>query len=104
MRLTKTSPLAEYVNVKTAIYYDSRCVISKYPKGLICVFRDTSGVASKRQRDWMYFVFNRLAKKEMGKYRISESKSGHFHLIAYEVKESEKAKSNKKTQSQEAKS
>lgn len=85
MRLTKASPLAEYVNVKTAIYYDSRCVISKYPKGLICVLRDTGGVASMRQRDWMSWVFNRIAKKELGKYRISESTSGHYHLIAYET-------------------
>lgn len=102
MRLTKTSPLAEYLNVKTAVYFDSRCVICRYPKGLICVFRDTSGVASARQRDWMYWVFNRVCKKELGKYRISESKGGHFHLIAYENKKSEEAKPAEKTEPQEA--
>jgi hypothetical protein len=82
MRIVKEDALSKYMNVKTAIYFDTRCIISPTENGLVCVFREPNGVASKRQREWMHFIFNRIAKRELGEFEISESKTGHFYLLA----------------------
>ena len=100
MRIVKTDNLSKYMNVKTAIYFDTRCVISPTDKGLVCVFREPHGIASKRQREWMYFIFNRIAKKELGEFKISESKSGHFYLLATNEKTRKTGKNKSKSESE----
>jgi len=101
MRIIKSSPLAKYLDIKTAVYFDSRCVISPTENGLICIFREPNGIASKRQREWMHYIFDRVCKAQMKTYEISESKKGHFYLLATNEKirktGKDKSKSKPKT-------
>lgn len=95
MRITKESPLSKYLDIKKAVYFDSKCVVSPTENGFICIFREPNGIASKRQREWMKFVFDRVAKRELGSYDISETKTGHFYLLATKKRGDSDAKSQK---------
>jgi hypothetical protein len=88
MRITKESKLSKYLEDKTAVYSDFRCLISKISNGLICVLRDSRGMASKNQREWMKLMIKRIARKELGdKFTIEEGKENPYHLYAKIKKE-----------------
>ena len=95
MRITKDDALAKYMNIKTAIYFDTRCIISPTENGLVCVFREPNGIASKRQREWMHFIFDRIAKRLIDNFEITESQSGHFYLLATKNESNTDKKSRK---------
>ena len=95
MRIVKASPLAKYLDIKTALYFDGRCVINPTENGLICIFREPNGLASKRQREWMHFIFDRVCKTQLVEFEITESKSGHFYLLGTK-NETKSTKENRK--------
>jgi hypothetical protein len=107
MRIVKSDALAKYMDIKKALYFDTRCIISPMDGGLICVLREPNGIASKRQREWMYFIFDRIAKRELGEFEITESESGHFCLSAIRneknsTKKNRKEGEDKSTSEQES--
>jgi len=82
MRIVKKSNLEEYKNIKTAIYSDFRCVINRIDDdNLICLFREYPGKVSKRQKEWIRFIANRIAKREFGEFEITKPKSESFYLL-----------------------
>ena len=94
MRVQKCKFCDIYKDRKNRVYSDNKCTISKYKGGLICVFYRHSTVVSKRQRDWMKLILNKLTEA-LGKFKITESKENkeeHFYLYA-----SPKAKKKKKS-------
>lgn len=106
MRIVKNDSLSKYTDIKKALYFDTRCVISKTEEGLICIFREPNGIASKRQREWMYSIFDRVAKRELADFELSESKEGHFYLLATKnekisTKQNRKKREDKHTGKQE---
>lgn len=108
MRIVKNEPLAKYMDIRKSIYFDTKCVISPVEGGLICILREPNGTASKRQREWMYFILDRLAKRELGEFKVTESKTGHFCLLATKneknsIKENRKEGKNKPTGEREPK-
>lgn len=82
MRITKKTNLEEYKNVKTAIYNDFRCVISRIDDdNLICIFSEYPNKVSKRQKEWIRYIARRIAKREFGEFEITEPKSESFYLL-----------------------
>jgi len=87
MRILKEQDkkIKEFLDVKSSIYQDARCVISRNEGGLVCVFKENYQ-PSKRQREWMQSTLYRTAFKEYGEgnFEIEKGKNNHYYLRAYE--------------------
>jgi hypothetical protein len=82
MRILKNNPLAEYQDIKKAIYFDSRCIISVVDDRLICVPRTLVTEVSKKQREWMNIILKRIAGTRHEDFQISLGEGELFYLIA----------------------
>lgn len=114
--MMKIDKFKKYRNIKNAIYSDHRCVITKVNRGkdaddldvdvkegqgdgLICV-PILTGVSSKNQREWMLYVSKRLARKELGSFKMKTGDDSNFYVWAFMVKD----KKHGKTRSNQSKS
>lgn len=91
MRIVKESPIDKYLNDKQALYRDNKCVICREDGEIIAVFSEPFGIASKRQRAFIRFILNRIARRELdSKIVIREVSKQPFVLKAkrHETKES----------------
>ena len=103
MRIVKEQDeeIKGFLDIKKAIYYDFRCVISRIEGGLICVSREDSP-PSKRQANWMKVILYRTASKEFGrnKFAIEKGTDEHFYLIANEKNTDKTNRKNRKSKRQ----
>jgi len=96
MRLKITSPIEEYYTPKGALYVDGRCYVHKDKDRIICVFAHFTEIISKSQREWLFRITDKLARRELGEdYKIVEHTKDHYHLIAEKHEKTRKTGKNK---------
>lgn len=99
MRIKPDCKLCELYNSrKDFVYGDSRCRVTRHGKGLVCILEEHTNKVSKRQREWLHLMLNKIARRELGEdFRIEDiQKTKHYHLVAFK---DEKKRVSKKPRS-----
>lgn len=105
MRIKLYSPVEKYFTPKGSIYSDGRCYVHRDNNYIITVFSRFTDVLSKSQREWLWRITDKIARREFGEnFEITEHKDEHYHLIAERKNEEKSIKKNRKKRKNKSKS